>query len=196
MRMDVPGPMGPLQAQLSESTPISGHYAVLCHPDPQFGGNMRDDVLEILARALERIGVACLRFNFRGVGASAGCHDGHGGEVDDLLAAVAWLQAEHSPRALTVGGYSFGASIIWQALDNLDTPERVLLIAPPVAVVHFKERELDCPVDIFVGDSDQYVEYHALDAWQGVCAHVIGGADHFFLGRRDTLQAEIETVLG
>ena len=196
MLIDIPGPSGALQAQLSESPPADGRYAVLCHPHPQYGGSMHDTVLDILAAALERSGVACLRFNFRGVGGSEGDHDGKGGEVDDVLAAVAWLQAEHSPDALTLGGYSFGANMIWQALDRLGTAQRVLLVAPPVGFMDFASRELDCPVEVFVGDADQFVNMQALEAWHGITAHVIGGADHFFAGKSNELEEAIEAVLG
>lgn len=195
MHIDIPGPAGALQAHLSETTASDGRYAVLCHPHPQYGGSMDDHVLGILGKALEDSGVACLRFNFRGVGGSEGRSDGQGGEVDDVLAAVAWLQAERAPESLILGGYSFGASMIWQALEKLDTPQRVLLIAPPVGVMEFATRELDCPVDVFVGDGDGYVSLSALEAWHGISAHVIGGADHFFGGRWDELAGEIASVL-
>jgi alpha/beta superfamily hydrolase len=196
MLIDVPGPAGALQAQLSDLTPPDGHYAVLCHPHPQYGGDMHDNVLAILARALEHSGVACLRFNFRGVGGSEGSYDGNGAEVEDVLAAVAWLQAEHAPAAITLGGYSFGASMIWRALDKFPGPDRVLLVAPPVGVMDFASRDLGCPVDIFVGDADQYANLQALEAWHGICAHVIGGADHFFAGHWESLEREIQAVLG
>jgi alpha/beta superfamily hydrolase len=200
MLIDVPGPAGVLQAMLSDSTTVDGRYAVLCHPHPQYGGDMNDSVLGILAGVLERNGVTCLRFNFRGTGASEGSHDGKGGEVDDVLATVAWLQAEHAPTKLILGGYSFGASMIWQALEKLDTPDRVLLIAPPVAPpfakTDFASQETNCPVDVFAGDADQYVDPEALAAWQGISAHVIDGADHFFSGKWDSLEAEIAAVLG
>ena len=196
MLIDVPGPAGALEARLSDSSPADGHYAVLCHPHPQYGGDMNDTVLDILARVLERNGTACLRFNFRGVGGSEGSHDGKGGEVDDVLATVAWLQAEHAPMKLILGGYSFGASMVWQALEKLDTPDRVLLIAPPVAMMDFASQEVNCPVDVFAGDADQYVDPEALAAWQGISAHVIDGADHFFSGKWDRLEAEIAAVLG
>lgn len=196
MLIDIPGPAGALEARLSDTQPGDGRYAVLCHPHPQYGGTMDDAVLNILTRPLERRGVACLRFNFRGAGASEGRHDGHGGEVDDVLAVAAWLQAEHAPASLTLGGYSFGANMIWRALDKLTAPERVLLVAPPVGAMDFAARELDCPVDIFVGDADQYVSLEALEAWHGIRAHVIGGADHFFGGKWKELEAAIEKVLG
>ena len=105
------------------------------------------------------------------------------------------MQAEYTPKTLILGGYSFGASMVWQALEKLDTPERVLLVAPPIGVMDFKARELDCPVDVFVGDQDQYVQQRALDEWRGVRAHVIDGADHFFSGKWEALDAAISAVL-
>jgi alpha/beta superfamily hydrolase len=195
MRVDVPGPAGILQAELSESAPVNGRYAVLCHPHPQYGGSMHDTVLDILARVFESHGVACLRFNFRGVGASTGSHDGNGGEVDDLLAAIDWLNAEHAPEGLTLAGYSFGANMIWRALDSLDTPQRVVLVAPPVGLMEFAPRELGCPVDVFVGDVDEFVDARALAAWEGVRIHTIPGADHFFAGKWKALEAEIEAAV-
>ena len=157
---------------------------------------MHDGVLNILVGVLERSGVSCLRFNFRGTGGSEGRHDGNGGEVDDVLAAVAWLQAEHQPTKLTLGGYSFGANMLWQALAQVDTPERALLIAPPVGVMEFKPRKLDCSVEVFVGDADQFMNPQALAAWDGIRAHTIAGADHFFAGKWKELEAALAAVVG
>jgi alpha/beta superfamily hydrolase len=193
--LDFPGPAGALEARLDAANgPVRAH-AVLCHPHPLYGGTMNDAVLDCLAQTLLGSGVSCLRFNFRGVGNSGGRYDGNGGEVEDLRAAVGWLQSEHSPSQLWLGGYSFGANVVWQCLAGMPEPHRVLLIAPPVGSMSFPELDLSCPVDIFIGDADEYARQDALAAWRGVRAHTIVGANHFFLGQRETLQQRIEQAI-
>ncbi len=193
--MDIPGPAGALEACLDvASGPVRAH-AVLCHPHPLYGGTMNDAVLDCLAQTLLASGVSCLRFNFRGVGNSEGRYDGNGGEIEDLRAAVGWLQSEHSPSQLWLGGYSFGANVVWQSLTSLPEPDRVLLVAPPVGSMAFPELHLSCPVDIFIGDADEFARQDVLAAWQGIRSHVIVGANHFFLGQWETLRQRIEQAI-
>jgi alpha/beta superfamily hydrolase len=99
------------------------------------------------ARACTRAGLASLRFNFRGVGESAGTHDSGAGEVDDLTAAVdvalseAGLEAD-SKRPLVLIGYSFGAAMTLRALARRSRAlraSRALLLAPPVTHYDFRE---------------------------------------------------------
>jgi alpha/beta superfamily hydrolase len=198
--LNIPSPAGSLEALYepgfdggsASATAAGGVCAVLCHPHPLYGGNMHDGVLDCVANVLRRAGVGCLRFNFRGVGASSGAHDGGAGEVDDLLAAIAWLRtndratdrandrANQNVDRLWLGGYSFGAYVAWQSLARGASPERVLLVAPPVGRMPFTEQSPGCRVDVFAGDQDEFVDQAALTAWQGVHTHVIAGADHFF----------------
>ncbi len=193
--LDIPGPAGALEARFDEASSPVRASAVLCHPHPQYGGTMNDAVLDCLAQTLLANGVSCLRFNFRGVGNSEGGYDGSGGEVDDLRAAVSWLQAERAPSQLWLGGYSFGANVVWQSLAGMPEPHRVLLIAPPVGSMAFPNRDLSCPVDVFIGDADEFASQDALAAWRGIRGHIIAGANHFFLGQWDTLRQRIEQVI-
>jgi alpha/beta superfamily hydrolase len=87
----IPGPAGALQAKLTGFDAAAEAIAILCHPHPLYGGSMDDLVLTAVAEALAAQHVAIVRFNFRGVGASAGSHSGQGGEVDDLRAVLNWL---------------------------------------------------------------------------------------------------------
>lgn len=192
--MDIPGPAGALEAQLDRSPAASGRFAVLCHPHPQYGGSMHDAVLDILAGALLADGVCCLRFNFRGVGASEGRSSGGSAEAEDLLAAAAWLRAEHAPDELWLGGYSFGASIVWQAAAAIDA-QRLLLIAPPVGLMQFSDQDLQARIDVFAGDRDDYVDFARLNTLKGATVHQLAGADHFFMGFQDQLRAQIATAI-
>lgn len=197
--MNIPSPTGSLEAflvrGLERPTEAVGTCAVLCHPHPLYGGNMHDGVLDCVATTLLRAGVTCLRFNFRGVGASAGDHDGGAGEVEDVLAAIAWMRANEPADRLWLGGYSFGAFVAWESLAHGANPERLLLVAPPLGRMPFTERPPDCRVDVFAGDQDAFVDHTALTTWQGVHAHVIAGADHFFMGAWDELSQEVARAI-
>jgi uncharacterized protein len=132
----VPGPVGRLEGSFSEPAGATDAI-VLCHPHPQYGGSMRDAVLDTIAAVADRLGMAQLRFNFRGVGASDGSFDRGVGEVDDLLFVLDWLRAQKRPTSIRVAGYSFGSSVVWRALDRAGALAGVLLVAPPVAMMDF-----------------------------------------------------------
>ncbi|MCB1686441.1 MAG: alpha/beta fold hydrolase [Pseudomonadales bacterium] len=196
----IPGPAGRLEAEIVRATQSAGaanasnELAVLCHPHPGYGGSRHDAVLDCLARALGQRGVDVLRFNFRGVGASGGSIQGDGAEVDDLLAVTTWVGQELSPARLWLGGYSFGAAVVWQALDSLD-PCRVLLIAPPVGRMHFAPRTPAMPVHVFAGSDDEFVDAPALQRLHGLTVVSLAGADHFFSGQHEDLAKAIAEVL-
>lgn len=159
---------------------------------------MHDAVLEQLASTLLDAGIACLRFNFRGVGGSTGSHDGGAGEVDDLRAAIHWLATTHAPEELWIGGYSFGAHVCWQLLaagDAVPAPGRAILIAPPVGRMPFAECAPPCPVTAIAGDSDSFVDIRRFRAWTGVSTTVIEGADHFFSGAWVPLRAALNAAV-
>ncbi len=185
----LPGPAGDLEALLTASEAGNG-CAVLCHPHPGYGGSMHDAVLSRLEQALLGAGHGSLRFNFRGVGASAGRYDGQGGEVEDLLAVVRWLGAsEHGPLS-ALGGYSFGASIVWQALGTAEVPH-AYLIAPPTAMMPFNAGNVPCAVDVFYGELDDYVDPSVFKGQAGIRQHPLAGADHFFSGAFGELDAAL-----
>ena len=183
--------MGVLEAGYDPAPAPAGIQAVLCHPHPQYGGNRHDGVLDCLARVLRASGVGCLRFNFRGVGGSSGTFDGGRGEIDDLLATIAWIDAEYPDDALWLGGYSFGAHVVWQAQARLPRTRRIVLLAPPVGLMDFSAAPPACPVDVFAGDADTFVDPERLTTWPGVSAHVLPGADHFFSGQWQPLMDRI-----
>jgi alpha/beta superfamily hydrolase len=193
--LDIPAPTGSLEAWLERPAGAERACAVLCHPHPLYGGTLHDSVLGCLADALLDAGVACLRFNFRGVGGSSGRHDGGAGEIDDLLAAIAWVEANLQPRELWLGGYSFGAFVAWESLAQGAAPARLMLVAPPVGRMPFTSRLPGCQVHVFAGDRDEFIDQDLLAAWSGVDTHLIAGADHFFVGYMDDLRRRIELAI-
>src|SRR5687767_7933597 len=132
---DLTGPAGPLEAILddpADGVPLRA-AVVFAHPHPQFGGTMHTKVVFQGAKALARIGCAVLRFNFRGVGRSAGSFGGGSGERDDFRAALDYMAGRYPDARLWAAGFSFGA---WVALETGAVDERVTAligIAPPVA---------------------------------------------------------------
>ncbi len=194
--MLIDGPSGALEAQFTaaQATSLKG-VAVLCHPHPQYGGSMHDAVLGCCEDILLQQGISCLRFNFRGVGASAGTFDNGQGEVDDVLAAVAWARQESQDQPLWLVGYSFGAAMVWQTLQRA-APARTILIAPPVGVMSFADPG-DSTGEVFAlaGDQDQFVDAQQFASWHGVDSRLIAGADHFFSGTFAELQQHLATVI-
>lgn len=203
--LTISGPAGNLEARLTD--PRDGaalaaggaprQLAILCHPHPLYGGSMDDRVVGLLAGALQTADVACLRFNFRGVGGSEGTHDGNAGEIDDLQAVIGWASETHPDARLTLAGYSFGASTICQLLGQRHYPalERVLLVAPPVGNLPVPEPDAGVRTDVFAGDADPFVDQDALARWTNAELHLLPGADHFFGGHRQALEDEIGSAL-
>src|SRR5205814_8588137 len=89
---------------------------VIAHALPTHGGTMRTPIMAAIARACAERGWYALRFNFRGVGASAGEWTGGRYETDDVEAAVDYARTLAPGLPVGLVGYSFGA---FQALAFL-----------------------------------------------------------------------------
>ena len=160
---------------------------------------MHNKVTYILARAFNDLGAVSLRFNFRGVGKSAGTFAAGVGETDDALAAVDWLSARHPGLPLWLAGFSFGAYVALRA-QSARPVRRLVTVAP--AVERFDTRviqEPQCPWLLVQGDADEVVSAPAVLAWAASLKRpphmaVLKGAGHFFHGRlnevRDAVVAE------
>ena len=182
----VPVPGGPaLEGRLGLVSPARGGF-VLCHPHPLYGGDMDNPVVIRAAEVCREAGYATLRFNFRGVGASAGSHDKGEGEQQDIRAAVATLAAR-LPATGPIGviGYSFGAWTAARAMRPGDAP--LGLIAPPLGMLDFSGLSRDGGrLLVVVGTRDSYCPIealHRLAQTTGAEERVIEGADHFFFGK-------------
>jgi alpha/beta superfamily hydrolase len=149
---------------------------------------MDNPVVVRAAEVCRDAGLATLRFNFRGVGASGGTHGGGEGEREDVLGALALLQRALGPTApLGVIGYSFGAWVGGRVACSDDRVKGVALIAPPLAAYDFGFlRGCRKTLLLLAGSQDPYCprkEFEALAAdIPGAGARVIEGADHFFFG--------------
>ena len=188
------GPAGNLEALLEVPENFGGRcVAVLCHPHPQHQGTMLNKVVHTLARAMTDLGIAALRFNFRGTGASEGVYAGGDGEVDDV-AAVAASVAERWPAAdLWLAGFSFGAIVSARAAATL-APRQLISIAPAVNMPGKAfVVQPSMPWLIVQGDADEVVPAAAVQAWATIFHPrpelvLLPGVDHFFHGELNTLR--------
>src|SRR5512143_487701 len=103
--LELAGPAGRLEAVLQECDSGPPAFAALvCHPHPLYGGTLHNKVVHRVAATLHGLGAAVLRFNFRGVGRSAGTFDRGEGELEDARTALAWLRERYpSARRWTAG---------------------------------------------------------------------------------------------
>jgi uncharacterized protein len=160
--------------------------AVLCHPHPQYGGDMRSLVTSELFGALPGAGVTCLRFNFRGVGRSTGTYDGGNAEQLDVHAAVTWAADRGSAR-LALVGWSFGADLA--LTESAPALAGWVAIAPPLRFGGAVDRVgLDTrPKLLILAQHDEFRDaatvVEATEAWRETTTEIVPGASHFFVGR-------------
>lgn len=172
---------------------------VLGHPHPRYGGDMDSPVVVAAAEACARKGLATLRFNFRGVGASAGTWDEGRGERDDVRAALADLRRRlASPARVALAGYSFGASMAAVVAAGGEPLAGLALIAPPLASPGWQSHgplAIDGPLLVVAGSEDPYCPQAALatlaTTMPEAIVTVIDGADHFFFTRLEALDAAL-----
>jgi len=199
----IAGPAGRLEAIIGCPTSEPAAAAVICHPHPLHGGTMHNKVVHTLARTLVALGVACVRFNYRGVGKSEGQFDDGHGETDDCVAVANWIGARLPGVPLWLAGFSFGGGIALRASARTQ-PARLILIAPSVTLHGFGELATDLPTLVIQGDNDEVVPTDAVQIWLKQKApqahfHSLPGVGHFFHGAlnrlRDVLVAELHAVV-
>jgi alpha/beta superfamily hydrolase len=172
------------------ATPTAG--LVACHPHPLYGGDMHNPVIVRVCEVFGELGCATLRFNFRGVGASRGAHDGGPGEMRDVEAALAHLRTMLEGQPLLLAGYSFGAAISAQVAVRPEARLAGLLVIAPALALTGEEPFLGVagsgvPVLVVAGSHDEYCPRAALDALArrlpAAEVAVVDGANHFFFGK-------------
>jgi alpha/beta superfamily hydrolase len=195
-RFVLEGPAGQIEAAVDEplNTSVFRGVAVIAHPHPLFGGTMDNKVVQTLARAFVQCGWRAVRFNFRGVGGSAGVHDRGQGELRDFLAVV---QDQAPEGALALAGFSFGAFVTSHAIEQLwqqrQLDKLVLVgtaatrfdVAPLAPELH--ERTL-----VVHGEIDDTVPLVDVMNWarpQKLPVTVIPGVEHFFHGQLTLLRS-------
>ncbi|MFN5009806.1 MAG: alpha/beta hydrolase [Gammaproteobacteria bacterium] len=107
----IAGAAGDIELRIDLPAGAPRAVAVCCHPHPLFGGTLTNKVIHTVARSFAAQGAVAVRFNFRGVGASQGVHDGGDGETDDLVTVATWARSRWPGLPLWLGGFSFGSYV-------------------------------------------------------------------------------------
>ena len=191
----IDGPQGPLEALYLDTADATG-IALICHPNPVQGGTMLNKVVSTLQRTARDAGMLTLRFNYRGVGASAGSHDMSSGEVDDAWAVARWLRAKHPELPLTILGFSFGGFVAATLAGRLEAEgeavQQLFMVAP--AVMRITERlPQQATLTVIQPDADDVVDPQLVYDWSDKLERPhellkVAECGHFFHGKLTDLK--------
>ena len=197
---DILGPAGMLEALLNTGNADAPYCALICHPHPMGGGTMHNKVVYHAMKALHGLGLPVLRFNFRSTGRSEGLHDDGRGEQEDVRAALDWLDLKFT-RPILFAGFSFGANVGMRACCGDPRVRGMIALGLPVSAEgrNYTYQYLpNCsqPKLFVSGDQDQFGPVAGVEAVVATAPQPkelvwIAGADHFFLGKLDQVQAVI-----
>ncbi len=198
----IDGPAGRLEALLNGGLADATHAAVVCHPHPMFGGTLHNKVVFHTMKALNHFGFPVLRFNFRGAGLSEGEHAHGAGEVEDVRAALDWIEGEYS-LPIVFAGFSFGAAVGMRAACPDPRVTALIGLGLPATPVDDRVYDFDflrtcTKPKLFVsGSRDQFGPPGKLESLVNTFAEPkklvrIEAGDHFFEGRLKELRAAIE----
>ncbi|MFZ0798550.1 MAG: alpha/beta fold hydrolase [Terriglobales bacterium] len=198
----IAGPAGRLEALLNAGLPNATHAALVCHPHPLYGGTLHNKVVFHAMKALHSFGFPVLRFNFRGAGLSEGEHANAIGEVEDVRAAVDWLEGEFT-LPIIFAGFSFGAAVGLRAAYAADRVRALIALGLPAVpaegrVYDFEFLRACAKPKLFIsGSRDQFGPPGKLEALVSTFADPkklvrIEAGDHFFAGRLREMRGAIE----
>jgi hypothetical protein len=190
-RRTIDGPAGALEIAQNIPAHAPRGIALVAHPHPLQGGTLDNKVAQTLARTFLALGYAVTRFNFRGVGQSAGTFDDGVGETADALAALAYGRARSGDLPVVLAGFSFGSYVQTRVARSVPC-ERLVLVGPAVQRIG----SAVVPADTLVihGEDDDVVPLSAVLAWaepHELPVVVFPGCGHFFHGRLPQLQRTI-----
>ncbi len=203
---DLRGPAGRLEAVLNTGREDALYAALVAHPHPLGGGTLHNKVVYHTAKAFASFGLPVLRFNFRGVGLSEGRHDGGPGEIDDVRAALDWLDRQYRLPVL-FAGFSFGSNVGLRACCGDARVQGLIGLGLPVRAegrdytYEFLPACGSVPKLFVCGDHDAYAPMGALE---GMLVAVppprklvwVAGADHFFAGTAQSPASKLDVLSG
>ncbi|NER59637.1 alpha/beta fold hydrolase [Pseudomonas sp. MAFF212428] len=193
----IDGPVGQLEALYLDVADARG-IVLLCHPNPVQGGTMTNKVVSMLQRTARDAGYITLRFNYRGVGASAGSHDMGSGEVDDAQAAARWLLEKHPQLPLTLMGFSFGGFVAASLGGRLEAAgvalRHLFMVAPAVMRLGVADSlPQGCALSVIQPQADEVIDPQIVHDWSDALPRPhellkVAECGHFFHGKLTDLK--------
>lgn len=193
----IPGPEGELEAIFSYVSKNVTHLAILCHPHPLYGGTMHNKVVYSMATALNQLGYATIRFNFRGVGRSKGTFNHGIGEQRDVEAVLEHFDRQYPDAIKIIGGFSFGAKVGLLVGSREERISGLIGVGITIDVADFNFLlGYDKPKLVIQGSHDEYGSIRTLSEWFAKLKEpkkmaVIDGAVHLFDGKLNELKNAI-----
>jgi uncharacterized protein len=200
-RLTLAGPSGAIEALIETPADTEPRaFGVICHPHPLYGGALENKVVHTLARSFQELGAASVRFNFRGVGKSAGRFAEGLGETADTLAVIEAGRVRWPAMPLWLAGFSFGGAIAVRAAAAAEA-RLLITVAPAVTLINLSDIKVpDCPWLIVQGTEDELVDAKKVADWAASLAPaprvaLLPGVGHFFHGRlRELTQVVLDFV--
>jgi alpha/beta superfamily hydrolase len=198
--VEIAGPAGRIEAALDDVAGEAVAVAVICHPHPLQLGTMQNKVVTTLARTFANLGAIAVRFNFRGVGASAGVYTDGEGERDDVLAVMDWSRARWPGRRVYLGGFSFGGAMALGVASRA-APTGLVTVAPPVTRLPADFEPPRCPWLLVHGSADDVVPAAPVIEWANALAApprvvLVDGVGHYFHGHLNVLGNAVAEFFG
>ena len=193
--LQIAGPAGRLEAVLTvpDGEPVAA--GIVCHPHPLLGGTMQSKVVFRVSKVLVDQGLAAMRFNFRGTGASQGVHDEGRGEHDDVRAALDELEKLHPGLPLIAGGHSFGAVMALRVGVDDSRVRAMFALGFPIDLVTRTSFLDQCfkPILFVQGEHDEVGNAEKIRALvarrpKARSAVIVPGSDHLFDGKLGELE--------
>jgi alpha/beta superfamily hydrolase len=193
----IDGPVGQLEALYLDLEDAKG-VALICHPNPVQGGTMLNKVVSTLQRTARDAGLITLRFNYRGVGASAGSSDMGQGEVDDAEVVAQWLREKHPDLPLTLFGFSFGGFVAATLGGRLEakgeTLSHLFMVAPAVMrIADYGQLPQNGTLTVIQPETDEVVDPQLVYDWSDALPRPhellkVAECGHFFHGKLTDLK--------
>lgn len=198
-RVELEGPAGRLEAVHTLPAAPARGAALVCHAHPQYGGSMHTKAVYRTARALLDAGCEVLRFNFRGVGRSAGSFHGGHGELDDARAALGWLRQRPASKRTLLAGFSFGSYVALRLAAERDDLIARVAVGVPLELYDFAFVAAGgAPLLLVAGASDPFCTPEALKrlgrrVGRAAQVEILPGAGHLLLEAQAELHATVAT---
>lgn len=197
----IPSSQGKLEAVLTVPDHAFKRMGIICHPNPLEGGTMDNKVVATVERTFRELGLATLRFNYRGVGQSSGTYGNEIGETEDVLTAIHWMKEKFPDTAIWLAGFSFGAYVSLQAAIQYKQIEQLISIAPAISRYNgFKGLMAPCPWLVIRAEQDELISPKAIDDWLNTLnpkpdLMSFPETSHFFHGKLVLLRQQLTDYL-